>query len=325
MAKNRTFRWRPVVEQAVGILILVAVGWYFWERRDTVAQIVDVSLYVLVALTVGVLLSWIVVAWQSYLLFRAQGIEIGFLENLIVATATGFGNYLPMRVGTLIRIRYMKQVHGMRYARFGSMTGMRIVLMQSATGLLGLIGVAGLWATQGTISLVLAGLFLAIFVVSAAAFSLRVPRATGSGLVRRVWNDFIEGFEVTRARPGIALQVMGLVMVQYALLAWRLQVSLAAVDVEASFFLLAMLGPLTALVSALAFTPGGLGIREALIGYVTYEVGMSFDIGMIAGAVDRAVILCLIAVLGSVSFGYIWWGVRARRNRLREPADGGEL
>lgn len=325
MAKNRTFRWRPVVEQAVGILILVAVGWYFWERRDTVAQIVDVSLYVLVALTVGVLLSWIVVAWQSYLLFRAQGIEIGFLENLIVATATGFGNYLPMRVGTLIRIRYMKQVHGMRYARFGSMTGMRIVLMQSATGLLGLIGVAGLWATQGTISLVLAGLFLAIFVVSAAAFSLRVPRATGSGLVRRVWNDFIEGFEVTRARPGIALQVMGLVMVQYALLAWRLQVSLAAVGVEASFFLLAMLGPLTALVSALAFTPGGLGIREALIGYVTYEVGMSFDIGMIAGAVDRAVILCLIAVLGSVSFGYIWWGVRARRNRLREPADGGEL
>jgi uncharacterized membrane protein YbhN (UPF0104 family) len=324
MAKNRSFRWRPVVEQAVGILILAAVGWYFWERRDTIAQVVDVSLYVLVALTVGVLLSWIVVAWQSYLLFRAQGIEIGFMENLIVTTSTTFGNYLPMRIGTLIRIRYMKTVHGMRYARFGSMAGMRIVLMQSATGLLGLLGVVGLWASQGSVSLVLAALFLAIFLVSVAAFSLRVPRATGSGFVRRVWNDFVEGFEVTRARPGVALKVILLVMAQYALLAWRLQVSLAAVNVEASFFLLAMLGPLAALVSALALTPGGLGVREALIGYVTFEVGMTFDIGMIAGAVDRAVVLCLVALLGALSFGYIWWGLRARGSGLRESADGGD-
>jgi uncharacterized membrane protein YbhN (UPF0104 family) len=324
MPKNRTFRWRPVVEQAVGILILVAVGWYFWERRDTIAQIVDVSLYVLLALIIGVLLSWTVVSWQSYLLFRAQGIEIGFMENLIVTTSMTFGNYLPMRIGTIVRIRYMKTVHGMRYARFGSMTGMRIVLMQSATGLLGLIGVVGLWATQGTVSVILAALFLAIFLVSVAAFSLRVPRATGSGLIRRVWNDFIEGFDVTRSRPGVALQVMALVIAQYALLAWRLQVSLAAVGVEASFFLLAMLGPLTALVSALALTPGGLGVREALIGYVTFEVGMTFDIGMIAGAVDRAVVLCLVAVLGSLSFGYVWWGVRGRGSPTRETADGGE-
>lgn len=311
MSRTRTARWRRIVEQVAGVAILVAVGWYLWQRRDTISQVVDVSASVVITLAIGILLSWVVVSWQTFLLFRAQGVAIGFFENLVVSTATGLGNYLPMRLGTLIRIRYMKRVHRLRVARFGSMLGMRVVLMQSASGVLGLIGVIGVWLTQGRFSVVLAGLFFAIFAVSALAFSLRLPRAASTGLVRRVWNDFVEGFEVTRARPGVALQVLALLVVQYALLAWRLDVSLAAVDVEASFFLLAMLGPLTGLVSAVAVTPGGIGVREALIGYVTYEVGMTFDSGMIAAAVDRAVILCLIAVLGSISFGYIWWGVRS--------------
>jgi uncharacterized membrane protein YbhN (UPF0104 family) len=324
MSTKRTVRWRRVVEQVAGVAILIAVGWYLWQRRDTIAQVVDLSASVIAALAIGVLASWIVVAWQSYLLFRAQGVEIGFFENLVVATATGFGNYLPMRLGTLIRIRYMKQMHGLRYARFGSMVGMRVVLMQSATGVLGLIGVIGVWATGGTFSVVLGALFFAIFAVSTIAFSLRLPRAASTGAVRRMWNDFVEGFEVTRARPKVASMVLGLLVIQYALLAWRLDVSLAVVDVDASFFLLVMLGPLTGLISAVAITPGGIGIREALIGYVTFEVGLSFDSGMIAGAVDRAVILCLIAVLGSLSFGYIWWGVRRRRDEGLDEEGAGE-
>jgi uncharacterized membrane protein YbhN (UPF0104 family) len=86
----------------------------------------------------------------------------------------------------------------------------------------------------------------------------------------------------------------------------RLYISFDAFQAQTSPWLLILLAPLVVLVSFIAVTPGGLGVREAAIGYVAFATGYDFNLGLFAGSLDRAVILALTLAIGAPSFVYIW-------------------
>jgi uncharacterized membrane protein YbhN (UPF0104 family) len=303
-ARYRTWR---IVENTLASIILVASAWYLWVHRQELVATLDVSPRQLSYLVLGVLLSWFVNAVQNYVLYRAEGLGIGFGENLVLTVCAAFGNYLPMRIGTIVRLRYLKAVHGLGYVRSGSIFGIRIVLVVAATGLLGLVGTIGAWLEEGPFSPELFATFMAMLTMSAAAFFHPAPARSTSGRIARLWNEFLAGFQALRTRPAISLTVLALFLVQYLLLGARFFVSMQAVQSHASWPVLVLFGALAGLTSFVAITPGGLGLREALMGYVTLSTGADFDTGVFAGTVDRTVSLALVATLGTASYVYVWW------------------
>lgn len=271
------------------------------------AELLDASWWDLGAMGILVLVGWVLSAAQSWVLFRTEGTQIGFGENFILAAGGNFANYLPMRVGTIVRGRYMKQVHGLRYARFGSVFGIRTVLMLSASGILGTIGTLGLWLFEGRAAWLLLVAFMAMLLATAAAVFFRLPRAKESGArLPRIWNDFLDGFATARARPRVSALVLVLLVLSQAALGLRLFISFDAFQVQASAWLLVLLAPIVVLISFTAITPGALGLREAAIGYVALATGYDFNLGLFAGSLDRAVILALTLAIGTPSFVYVW-------------------
>lgn len=310
-------RWRPWVQNTLGLAILIATGWVLWQRRSSFAELLDTSWVDLCAMGALVLVGWVLSAAQSWVLFRAEGAAIGFGENLLLACGGNFANYLPMRVGTLLRGRYMKQVHGLRYARFGSVFGIRTVLMLSAAGLLGTVGTLGLWLFEGRPAWLLLLTFVAMMGITVGALFLRLPRAAKTDKrLPRAWNDFLDGFATARARPGVSALVLTMIVLSQVVLGLRLFISFDAFQVDASIWLLVLLAPVVVLVSYTAITPGALGLREAVIGYVTLATGYDFSVGLFAGSLDRAVILALTLALGAPGFIYIW------RRLGSEPSSG---
>ncbi len=299
------------MKNTLGLAILVATGWVLWQRRADFTELLDASWWDLGAIGALVLAGFFLSSAQSWVLFRSENAPIGFVENVVVAMCANFANYLPMRVGTVLRGHYMKQVHDLRYARFGSVFGIRAVLLVCASGLLGAVGTLGLWLFEGRPAWLLLILFVAMALAATTALFVDVPRAEANGRrLSRIWNDFVDGFAMARAQPGISAVVLMLIVLQQVTLGLRLAIGFDAFQTRPSPWLLLLLAPLVMLVSFVAFTPGGLGIREAAIGYVTFATGYDFSLGLFAGSLDRAVLLVITALTGPPAFLFVWKRLR---------------
>jgi uncharacterized membrane protein YbhN (UPF0104 family) len=306
---HRRLAWLPDLVAVVVVLGFLAL---LWARREHFVSVLEVSLREIAILCGVVALTWVVVAAQNYLLYRASGIQVGFWECVMLMAGSGFGNYLPMRLGTVVRAQYLKSVHGFRYARFGSAFGVRTVLLVGATGILGLVGVIGIGLTGGRWSVELLLVFASLLVVPLIAWVTPLPGAArGVGRVRRVLGDFAEGIRALRQRPWTSLAVLVLIVLQQVTLAARFAVAAAGTGSDPPLAVLLLLAPLAALTAYLSVTPGGLGVREAVMGYATFAAGASFSSGLYVGTVDRAIQLAMVAALGGASFAFMWW--RSRR------------
>lgn len=312
---RRKQQWLRAAENALGIASVLAVGWYIWLKRAEFSSLLDLSMLDLIVLTLGTVGAWGCNAWQTMLMYRAEGKEMSLYENMMLASAANFGNYMPLRAGTLVRATYMKQVHGLSYSRTGSIFGIRVVLMVVSTGALGLIGVIGLWASGGAFSLELCLVFSGLLLLAALAFAFPLPKFRGrSGRLSRAWSDFRAGFEMMQTRADVSTQVCLIMLLQHALIGARLVVALDSVGAVTSPFAIVILAPLLGLSTFISIVPGGLGIREALMGYVSFATGTAFSRGLFAASIDRVVMLLVTATLGLAGFIYVW-----RRTR---PAPG---
>ena len=228
----RLLRW---AHDLLAILVLLGFVAFLWERRAHLASLLETSVLQLCALAATVVLTWVVVAAQSFLLYRASGVAVGFGECVVLAVGGAFGNYLPMRLGTVVRARYLKVVHGLRYARFGSIFGVRTLLTVAATGALGLIGTVGVALGGGRLSPELLVVFGLLVLVPWLAWRAPLPSRSGdAGRARRTLNDLVDGARTLRQQPATNLLVLALIVLQQVTFALRFGLVLIAADQEPS-------------------------------------------------------------------------------------------
>lgn len=307
-----------------GLLSFALVAWlayYLYTNWELFSASADLSRYQLAALTVCVLATWVINSLQVLLLLRMEQVRVGFWENLLVQTATLLGNYVPMRIGTILRFRYFKKVHGLEYTRLGGIAGLRLMLLVSCTGLLGLFGLLGLMMSGGhQVNLLLWPLFIGMLCVPAATYlfavrRLRLPGGRAGELLGR----FLSGFVSIRQQPLVAWFVLILLLCQFVLLSIRLHISFEVMGIPLSPWALLLLAPTATLMAFLTLTPGNLGLREWIIGVISVAAGYQFDGAVFAGVVDRAVLMGATFVFGAVGVVYLLLRL-GRSNDSRQTA-----
>ena len=298
----------------ISVFIIAGFAYYLWGNWDTFYATFDASWYQIMGLVSCILMTWLINCLQSFLLYRHAGINIKFWENFIIQIAAIMGNYLPMRLGSLIKMRYFKKVYGLEYLKFIGVAGIRILIILLYCTVLSSIGLIGLKLPQYVIVWILLGILNTLIVI-----------VIGSRLIKRLYRldlknkfiktkiyEFTTAFEIIRSRPILFCQMSGLVMMQFATLAYRLSISFDIINVELSPWVLLILAPTTSLIQFLILTPGNLGLREWLIGALSYLSGYNFSSGIFAGSVDRAILMMCTFILGSGPLVYVW--IRATRN-----------
>jgi uncharacterized membrane protein YbhN (UPF0104 family) len=294
-----------------GSAILLGFVYYVWAHRSEFTGVSQVSFGELSLLVAFGLSTLAFAAAQMWLLLRASDIAIGFGECFVLGCAAGFGNYLPMRAGTLIRAHYLKSVHGLRYARFAGVSGLRSIITVLATGALGLVGTVAVAADGGHLSVALLLGFFAMLVLPLSAWFVRVPeRKESDGRLRRMFLDFLRGVALIREQPKASFWAFVWVILQELSMVARFYVATRATGGETALSLLLLLSPVAALASYAALTPGALGLREAAMGGATYAVGHTFSSGILLGTIDRVVFMAVTTVVGSFSFLAIWLKIR---------------
>lgn len=308
--KQRLINW---IQSLVALLIIVSFASYIWHHRSLFAGVLDISAVDVLLIAVFIVATWVIIGAQIYVIFRALGLQIGFWESCVLSVASAFGNYLPLRAGTIIRAHYMKTVHQLSYAKFGSVFSIRLLLTLIVSGLVGLISTIAVAQSSGRLSIELLLLFfVCIFLPCLTYFWSPGNTYKLGGRIGRIWHDFSDGFHQLKTQPKVGLISFQLILLQYIALGARFYIAFCAMGLESTIALISLLVALTAVSSFVALTPGGLGVREAVMGYATFAAGISFSQGVFVGTIDRGILLLMITFFGGAGFLWIWSKIRNR-------------
>jgi uncharacterized membrane protein YbhN (UPF0104 family) len=306
---KKALRW---VISAGMLALLVAM---VWQRRDDLKPIFEDPSGDLLLIAVLIVAAHFLNSAEFWVLYRAAKVRVGFFENWMVFTSGLLGNLLPGQVGTLYKFRYMKTVHGLGYAKSGSNYGANLVISLGSSAIIGSVGVIGHMATGGDPAWIVLLVFAGLGVLCVALLNVPLPSwSILRGKPARVAASFNEGWDEIRAHPSTSLTVIAIDVVKYLLTAWRFLIAFRLLGVDESFWFFLVIAPAAAIAGIIAFTPGGLGIRELFITAAAVGMGSTFDTGLLAATTDRGVMLLSALVLGTI--GYAYTVPRMRRARL---------
>lgn len=296
-----------ILRTLFSVLIAAWLAYYLATHWDIFRDSLDASPGQLGLLAACVLITWVLNSLQVLFLLRLEGVRPGFWENILVQCGTQLGNYIPMRIGTVLRFRYFKKLHGLEYTRFGGIAGVRLVILVTAAGLLGTTGMLGFSLVDGrAVNGILWVLFSGMIAIPLVAWYISVRHLSlPEGRAGEFLKKFLSGFLSIRAQPRIAVFVLLLLLGQFAALWVRLYVSFAVLQVELSPWVLVMLAPMTTLFAFLTITPGNLGLREWLIGVMSVAAGYQFEGAVFAGVVDRAVLMGCTFFFGAFGLAFL--------------------
>lgn len=306
---RRLIRW---LKNFIGSVIIAGFFYYLWQHHHEITQILNISPLHIQALVLLIITTWLLSSLQGYVIFRAIGTQISFSESIMLTTAGAFGNYLPMRAGTIVRAAYLKHVQRLPFLHFGGIMILRTILTLTIAGIMGLAVLAVSWLTRDmrvTPELVMMFGLLALIPIILMLLLVFSWNRILKWLPQRwthIGHDLIHALKVVQGKPLLILALVLLVIMQYVTLGVRFIISADAVNAELPLISMFILAPLASLMVFLSITPGGFGMREAVMGYVTWSIGFEFSQGVFIGTIDRVILLLMTAIWGGLSFAILW-------------------
>ena len=274
-----------------------------WQEFSRITEVGYAGIFYVIVLF---LVSRICVVLPLIAITKHLGTKLKYFEAMQIDMATSFLNYIISKAGLLIRGVYLKKNYSFSYSSYSSLLIAMSLLQLFACGCLGLFFSAFLLKTDfGSISIIFVFFFLICLLCIAGAF---VPYIF-SGMLRNKdgWlakNMFrvLSACEELRAAKSLISIIILWALLGSLVIGLRLYVCYRLLGYEVSW--LAVLVMAMAAISArtVSIVPGGLGIREFVVGIVGVGLGNMFEVGVVAATLDRIGVLIAIGSLGSVSF-----------------------
>lgn len=309
---KKLLRWSVTLTVVAVLFVLV------WQRRDDLRPLWDDPSWDLALIAVLIVVGHFLNSSEFWVVYRATGVRVGFIENWMVFTAGLLGNLLPGQVGTIYKFRYMNAVHGVSYAKSGSNYGANLVISLGSSAVVGIVGVSALAASGGDFATTVFAVFVVLGAACIALMRFPLPDwPLLRGKPARAAAAFNEGWHEIQRTPRTSMQVLAIDTVKYLLTAWRFQLAFGLLGVDESFWFFLVVAPAAAIAGIVAFTPGALGFRELFVTTAAVGMGATLDDGLLAATTDRGVMLASALVLGAA--GYAYTAPRLRRARTTQP------
>jgi uncharacterized membrane protein YbhN (UPF0104 family) len=305
---------RRILSWSITVALLAYILWFLLDHRAIFSERFSGTLWHAALLALGVGATWVINSLQTLLPLRELGVRVGFWENLLLTIAVVFGNYLPMRAGSLMRMEYIRSVHGLGYLRYGGLLGARSLMLLWVAGGLGLAGALGMALAGRQVHGEVFLIFGSVLATGVLPFILplhhMLPR---SEMARRLASQLTESLELIRQNRRMTRLYLGLVALQLAILTARLAVAFDVIERHPPLWAYCFLSPMATILSFINITPGNLGLREWTVGLLSASVGMDYAEGIFAASVDRAVLMFMTFSIGGAAAMFVMARLGPRR------------
>ena len=253
--------------------------------------------------------------FQNTVLYRSLGVK-GFShrDRFLIAAASTLANQLPIPGGLVSKGFYLKRIHQLSYSLLTSSMLALFICLLSLNGLAGLL-ILSYWAFLKA-SEVSPFLWMGFLLMAACILVFAVPiqhlRLPGS-LDARL-RQALEGWVHIRRNPGMVLQVLLVQLILLMLAGVRYWLAFHMLSQNVSLAQVLLMANASILTQVVSIAPGGLGVREAIVGAVAAVLGFDMAVGVLAVALDRLVSTVVIFLVGGASM--IWLGGQSSQSSV---------
>lgn len=290
----------------LGIVITAILLWYLvrhWDQTKELLRlsVLELALIYFVAL-VGVLNSALV----DKIILKPMGVSAMYSDMLLLQNASLLLNYAPMKFGTLFRANYFKKHYGLKYSHFGVFSLYLAFILSTAASAIGVIVMVFVYGLADIQRQILTVVFTVCGAASLLLIVVPLPVPKSSAKIMVVLRDFIIGRKTITSDTKTVCLATFFLFLNFVLTAVRLAIIYHSMgkDIHPAGYLI--LGALGYVMMFISLTPGAIGIREVVLGAGATVLGISFEVGITAAMIDRAVALAWSFLIGGICTAIIW-------------------
>lgn len=305
-ARRPRRRWVERARMVLGLALLVAIAVFLYRRGDVLAGLPSLSAAtwaLLVAVSATIALTSVRAVQR---LQDAVGARLGFGETFLLHNAAFLLNLLPAKAGTVLRASYLKRHHGFSFARFGVFAVALTLLTVLVSSLIGLVSLLAVYGLSTTASRWCAALLAACVTFALLLLVVPLPPLRWPGRLGEALHEFIVSRGELRGQPRLLLAPAGWLICGYLLGSLRIGIVYAGLGLDAHPGGLLLLGALGQVSILANLTPGGLGVRELLVGGGAVVLGVPVEAGLLAAVIERAIGLAWSVLVGIPSAVWVW-------------------
>ena len=296
---NDRVYFKKVISLLLFTLVMSIAITFFYRNWEVFVSLVDISPGYLVSM------SLLIIAFQ----FLA-GIKIKILTSifdLVLKPREWFGlaqvnsllNYLPIRGGGAANAFYLKGFFKfplLKYIAVLTASFAITTVVLSMTGCLAIVIVSIFYGVFAGYTLSIYVILLILTVTLFFPITWIVKKVTNRHIV-----SFLSGWEKIRKSGN---KLAGLIALDFGMIlidTMRIKLSYGRFGLDLNYFKGMAMVPISNLASVISMVPGGVVVRELVIGLISEELGMGFEVGVFASALDRAILFFWILLFGSLS------------------------
>lgn len=294
-------RSKILVLSIIYLIILAGLIYYLYNNADKYLHLLDVSIGGVLFILFLSIFSPVLNGLINVYTFRSLDANLPFKEGFFLAASATLANQLPLPGGIVARGVYLKHSYHLSYAKYFSATLALFFCSISLSGVTGAI-ILIIWTvwkhTQMSLILLLGFLAMA---ASIAVFLLPVKKIKLPPKIQKWMKQAVEGWEIIRSNPMLLAKILGLQLGFILLFATRQWVAFTMLSQNIAFGQAILLSAGSILTQVISFAPGGLGVREAIVGGIAAILGFPLSASVAAVELDRAITLLTIVVVGWIS------------------------
>lgn len=307
--------WKKWLSTALFAVMIALLGWYLYENRADLAQLLTFSLQTVALILALALGACTMNAVYHKMILDTYHIDLSLVDWMgVVFVSNAMSLVLPMRADLLFTAAYYRRTKGFAYTKSASVAagnvvfGVMFALLQLFVALLctGLIEgqwPAILWLLWGGMSAA-----VGVFLIIARWFENRMPAFLRK---YRIVVNIVSGFNALLGNRRLLLRLLGCLTLNNLLHLFLYMACFRGIGMQVTVYQALFYNSVSRLVNLVAIVPGNIGIAQLVMGVAGSLMGDVFQNGVMVSLIQSiSLVIVYIAVGGAFA-----WPVWKRWNK----------
>lgn len=290
----------------VSLLAISGFSYYIYLNLDKYLDLVQISATGVFAIFSIALTFPLLNGAQNTILYRALGAAIPFKDGVLITAAATLANQLPVSGGIVSKGIYLKRQHDFSYTLFASSVVASFLFYITISGFIGLM-ILLYWLVSGTRESIPTSLLISYLLMASSFFLLFLPfeKLWLPENIRNRIQQAIKGWETLRKTPVLLAQLAGLQVLLMILLAGKYWLAFHMLSQNVTMDQTLLFSTASILTQLVSIAPGGLGVREMIVGAVSGILGFDASAGILAVGLDRLISTATVFLVGWTSIAIL--------------------
>jgi uncharacterized membrane protein YbhN (UPF0104 family) len=294
-------RFRSVLLYVISLAIVAAFIYYLYINSDKFLGILHISpLFVAVILILSLANPVLNGAINTYM-FQGLGADLSHRDGFLLAAVSTLANQLPVPGGLVSKGIYLKRKYNLTYTKYLSATLALFFCFIAVNGFIGVVILLYWILYKGiAVPIILLGGF-SLMTVCLSIFWLPLGRIKIPKMIHGRIHQAEEGWMLISGNPVLLLKLIGIQSSLMLILALRYWLAFHMLSQSITIGQAILFSSASVLTQLVSIAPGGLGVREAIVGGVASALGFDIGVSIVAVGLDRLIVTISIVILGGIS------------------------